>query len=189
MTHPQQQDFIKSVKDRYPSFFKEKRVLEIGSRSINGTVRGFFKDCDYTGVDAVEGDCVDVVGEAHKLDYAPKSFDVVISAECLEHDPYWPLTVEKMCQWVKEPGLLVITCATTGRQEHGTHRTDRWVGPQDHYYQNIPMLTLLGLLSPMTSRCATVTCEVNNSTCDLYYACKTRENKHAKANHRDGTLP
>lgn len=139
MAHPEQREFFASVTARFPSYFTGRRVLEVGSLNINGTVRDFFTDCDYTGVDLEPGPGVDVVGEGQALDYPDESFDVVVSAECFEHNPYWLQTfvnMRRMCS-----GLVVFTCATEGRGEHGTTRTDPASSPftvgRWDYYRNL----------------------------------------------------
>jgi len=56
----------------------------------------------------------------------------------LEHDENWAGSLTRMAELVKDDGMLLFTCATTGRPEHGTKRTT----PQDSpattdYYLNI----------------------------------------------------
>jgi hypothetical protein len=71
--------------------FDGKRVLEVGSKFVNGSVRPlierFCSPRDYVGVDIEPGKYVDVVLPAEKLVncFGPESFDVVISTELLEH--------------------------------------------------------------------------------------------------------
>lgn len=139
MAHYEQRVFLTSLMARHPAWFTDRRVLEIGSLNINGTVRDFFVDCDYTGVDLAPGPGVDVVGEGQGLDYEDESFDVVISAECFEHNPHWLETfvnMRRMCS-----GLVIFTCATEGRPEHGTTRTDPGSSPftvgRWDYYRNL----------------------------------------------------
>ena len=79
MSHQPQLDFVKSVKDRFPQHFKGVKVLEIGSLNINGTVRIFFEDCTYIGVDLAPGKDVDLISKGHELTFKNKSFDTVIS--------------------------------------------------------------------------------------------------------------
>ena len=126
MAHPQQKEFVQSVKDKFPLSFLYSRVLEIGSYNINGTVRDFFEHCNYTGVDVSEGAGVDVISKGHEYK-SNKKFDVAISCECFEHDPYWKLTFNNMFNHLRHGGLLLFTCASTGRPEHGTINTR----PQD----------------------------------------------------------
>ena len=126
MAHREQSAYIASLRERYPRFFQGGRVLEIGSLNINGTVRQFFNADEYIGVDVGEGPGVDVVMSGHEYDNA-EPFDCAISCECFEHNPFWKETFLNMVRLCKRGGLVVFTCATTGRPEHGTERTT----PQD----------------------------------------------------------
>jgi len=142
VSHPAQNDYIKYVKDKFPDYFHKKQVLEVGSLNINGTVRDFFTECNYIGIDVAEGKDVDIVCEGQKFDAPTESFDVTISCECFEHNPEWVATFRNMYRIVRTAGLIIMTCATTGRPEHGTTRTT----PQDSpltiglgwdYYKNL----------------------------------------------------
>lgn len=136
MSHQSQLDFVRSVKDKYPHYFKGKKVLEIGSLDINGSVRQFFEDCQYIGVDLGEGKGVDIVAKGEDLAYDDGLFDVVISCECLEHNPEWIRTFANMVRM--SSGLVIMTCATTGRPEHGTRRTSPSDAPFcGDYYRNL----------------------------------------------------
>ncbi len=48
---------------------------------------------------------------------------MTISAECFEHNPLWRETFSNMYRMTKKGGVLIITCASTGRIEHGTARS------------------------------------------------------------------
>lgn len=136
MSHQSQLDFVARVKQRFPQYFKNRRVLEIGSLDINGSVRQFFDDCDYTGVDLGEGKGVDYVGRGEELTYPDDNFCVTISCECFEHNPEWIRTFDNMVRMTS--GLVIMTCATTGRPEHGTRRTSPSDAPFcGDYYQNL----------------------------------------------------
>tara|TARA_B100000965_G_C19550052_1_gene739587 strand:- start:101 stop:724 length:624 start_codon:yes stop_codon:yes gene_type:complete len=126
MAHDYQLEFVEYVKDNNEDFFSNKRVLEVGSLNINGTVRDLFNDCNYIGIDVGEGNGVDVVCSGHEYDTSD-DFDVTLSTECFEHNPYWAETFANMVRLTKSGGLVFFTCATTGRPEHGTTRTT----PQD----------------------------------------------------------
>tara|TARA_B100000427_G_C15406327_1_gene549934 strand:+ start:150 stop:746 length:597 start_codon:yes stop_codon:yes gene_type:complete len=127
MAHYYQREFVKYVKNNNEDFFSDKKVLEVGSLNINGTVRDLFNDCDYMGIDVGEGKGVDVVCSGHEYDASDETFDVVCSTECFEHNPYWAETFANMIRMVKGGGLVFFTCASIGRPEHGTTRTT----PQD----------------------------------------------------------
>lgn len=120
MSHQQQIDFVSEVKNKYKHFFKNKCVIEIGSLDINGSVRKFFDNCVYIGVDVGKGPGVDVVCLGHEYEMSAGSFDVAISCECFEHDPHYIKTLKNMIRLVKPGGLVIFSCATTGRKEHGT---------------------------------------------------------------------
>lgn len=138
MAHQQQFDFVKSVANNYPNHFVDCKVLEVGSLDINGSVRQFFKNCNYIGIDIGEGKGVDVVSSGQDYAAPDNTFDTVISCECFEHNPEWVLTFNNMHRMTKANGLIVMSCATLGRPEHGTQRTS----PQDapfcaDYYKNL----------------------------------------------------
>lgn len=136
MSHPNQMAFVGSIKRFFPDSFINKKVLEVGSLNINGSVRQFFTNCDYLGIDLGEGKDVDKVCFAHELDYADGTFDTVISCEALEHDQYWKQTFLTMCCLSSD--LVIMTCATLGRAEHGTTATNANAAPfTNHYYQNL----------------------------------------------------
>lgn len=144
MAHPEQQEFVLAIRRRYPNFFRECRVLEIGSRFINATVRDYFTECDYTGLDCLPGKCVDVISLAHE--YKPdKPFDTIISCEAFEHDPHLAETLMHAMEILKPGGLFIATMAGPMRKEHGTTRTiphhtpvfQTEHGPDSDFYRNV----------------------------------------------------
>lgn len=136
MSHQSQLDFVASVKAKFPEYFTNKKVLEIGSLDINGSVRQFFTDCTYIGVDLGVGAGVDIIAHGENLVFPANNFDVAISCECFEHNPEWVATFNNMARMCK--GLMIMTCATTGRPEHGTSRTSRADAPFcGDYYMNL----------------------------------------------------
>ena len=124
MAHAAQRHYLASVKRLHPTHFQKVSVLDIGSCDINGNNREFFDLSGYTGVDVAEGPNVDVVSPIHLWE-SDEMFDVVISTECLEHDMHYPSSLAAMMDRLKPGGLFIMTCATTGRPEHGTLRTSK----------------------------------------------------------------
>lgn len=136
MSHPAQIEFVAALQNKFPDFFIRKNVLEIGSLNINGSIRQFFQQCNYVGVDLGAGRDVDVVAKGEDLSYADGSFDVVASCECFEHNPEWAKTFDNMVRM--SCGLVFFSCATTGRAEHGTRRSNPHDAPFcGDYYRNL----------------------------------------------------
>lgn len=116
--HEAVKQFIRNLRNKYPEVFENKKVLEFGSLNINGSVREFFKDCDYTGVDMTPGKDVDYVCRAHEFNSRDERYDVVISCEMLEHDSKHDMSIMTMQRVLKPGGMLIITCANHKRKPH-----------------------------------------------------------------------
>lgn len=129
MAHKEQRDFCFRVKNIYPDFFKNKKVLDIGSLDVNGNNRELFEDCSYIGLDVGEGKNVDVISPGHLYDAPDKFFDVIISTEVFEHDMFYEKTITNIMRMLKDNGLFLFTCAAPGRPEHGTRRCGEECAP------------------------------------------------------------
>lgn len=114
---------------------------------INRTVMDFFVDCDYISVDLGPGPGVDIVMAGEDLDFADGSFDLCISAECLEHNLAWRETFINMIRMSR--GLVVMTAVTDGSAEHGSKGTTPADSPftsdRHDYYANIAVDDLMSL--------------------------------------------
>jgi len=114
--------FIEQVK---PEEFMNRRILEVGSRYVNGSVRPliekFFQPREYIGIDIEPGKFVDIVMPAEKLlDYfGPESFDVVISTAVLEHVKDWRIVINNMKSVLRKGGYIYITTVSHGFPYHG----------------------------------------------------------------------
>jgi SAM-dependent methyltransferase len=140
MSHPEQTAFIELVARTNAEKVRGAKILEVGSYDVYGTFRSFFSQAgEYVGIDLSAGPGVDMVLSSHDLVGQLSGFDVVVSGEALEHDTDWRLSVRNMVEVLKPGGIVIITCAGTGRPEHGTTRTnpDESPGTQslgwDHY--------------------------------------------------------
>ncbi|MBV9783966.1 MAG: class I SAM-dependent methyltransferase [Acidisphaera sp.] len=127
--HAGQLAFVQAVRQEFPAWFTDRRVLEIGSLDINGSVRVCFERCDYTGIDVAPGPGVDLVAEGQDYAAPDGSFAVVISCEAMEHNPHWAATFRNMLRLCAPGGMVLITCATSGRPEHGTRRSEPQASP------------------------------------------------------------
>jgi len=142
MAHAEQAEFVEIVKRHLPGYFVNSSVLEIGALDINGSVRGLFRTNSYVGVDLGEGAGVDLVRPGQLVDFPSESFDCTISLECFEHNPFWLESFVNMLRMTRSGGLVLVTCATTGRREHGTARSSPEASPLTagrgwQYYRNL----------------------------------------------------
>ncbi|CAB4159108.1 AdoMet_MTases domain containing protein [uncultured Caudovirales phage] len=129
MAHIEQRNFCRIIKKHLPEYFKNKKVLDIGSLDINGNNRELFETCDYIGLDVGEGPNVDIVCPGHLYNGENESFDVIISTEVFEHDMFYEKTIQNVMRMLKPGGLFIFTCAATGRPEHGTRRQGEFCAP------------------------------------------------------------
>lgn len=91
---------------------KEKRVLEIGSRYVSGSARPliekFYRPKEYIGVDTEHGKFVDLILSVEDLldHFGPRSFDVLIAIELLEHVLDWRIALNNMKFMLKSGGYI-----------------------------------------------------------------------------------
>jgi len=119
MAHKQQWEFCKLVKKKFPSYFRNVKVLDIGSYDVNGNESFLFENSEFIGLDIGPGPGVDVVCPAQLYDAPDNTFDTIISCECWEHNPYYIESIKNAIRMLKPNGLFLFTCATTGRPVHG----------------------------------------------------------------------
>ena len=98
------------------------RVLDLGGRDINGSIRDLLPAATWTGLDVEAGPGVDLVHDATTpWPGGFDRFDIVVCTEVLEHVEKWGALLRTASQAL-EPGgpeMLFVTCASTGRRPHG----------------------------------------------------------------------
>ena len=118
---------------KHPELFSVPRILECGSLNVNGSIQPLFKYEEYVGVDWIPGKGVSRVCLVHEYRDKPDGyFDLVISTEMLEHDPYWQKSLRRMTELLKEKGNLILTWASGDREPHEIE-----CSPQKGYYRNL----------------------------------------------------
>lgn len=141
MAHIGQMLFFQNVKQFFPSFFCNTKVLEIGSLDINGSVRRFFESAEYTGIDIGPGSQVDVICPGEDFPEKACQYDVVISTEVFEHAENWDLIFLNMIRLMKKHGMIIFSCASWGREQHGTSLFHSDFAPHvassSNYYKNL----------------------------------------------------
>lgn len=121
------------------------RVLEFGSRDVNGSPRKLFTNPDvhYWGVDIEAGDGVDEVGDAASVNCIGsdgQQYDVVICTEVFEHTGAWPDILWNMQRHAAMGALVIVTAATNPREQHSA--IDGWALRDGEYYENVDPDTL-----------------------------------------------
>ena len=115
-------DFVaENVKE---DMVKGKDILEVGSISINGSVKELFMmqaPKSYTGTDIEEGEDVDIKcsAEALGLKFTRGQFDFVVCTETLEHIENWKSAISNMNRVLAIGGHILLTMPTIGHGYHG----------------------------------------------------------------------
>lgn len=173
MAHKEQVEYCKRIKSENPEYFKHQTVIDCGSLDINGNNKYLFEDSNYIGVDLGNGKNVDVISPIHKLDFEDNSYSFVISTEMLEHDQHYADSLLNMIRMLKPNCMMMITCATTGRPEHGTRRTTKSDAPLldgdwADYYKNLDETDIRNIPG-FIDYFKEITFEVNHSHKDLQF--------------------
>lgn len=138
--HPAAWEFVKQNACVGYSSTDPVRILDIGGRNVNGTVRDLFPKAEYVSVDLRDGPGVDVVADI--MDYLPEDrVDMVVCCEVLEHAPRWREIVQRCCRFLRPGGKLIVTCAGPDRIPHSAVDGRHELLPGE-YYANISLTAL-----------------------------------------------
>lgn len=106
---------------------ENKKILDVGSYDVNGTMKPIFEKGQYVGLDMEEGPNVDIVGVSHDIPFEQDEFDIVISSSCFEHDDMFWVSFQEMCRVLKPGGYMYIQAPSNGPY-HG------WPGDNWRFY-------------------------------------------------------
>lgn len=150
--HNEVADFIKRSAGLVAPDRTLGRVIEVGSRDVNGTVRDVLTEAGYEwafwlGIDCMDGPGVDIVSPAEvALGVVDSgSFDLAVTTEVLEHAQQWRMILAALVRVVKPGGHLIVTCAGPGRPPHGVSGAPL-PAPGEHY-ANVSLLEVTALLT------------------------------------------
>ena len=110
------------------------RVVDVGGRDVNGSIRDLVDAQVYVAVDLEDGPGVDVVADCRHWS-PPWQASLVLCAEVLEHAPEPREVVDACISYLRPGGRLVVTCAGPGREPHSGH--DGGPVDPDEYYENV----------------------------------------------------
>lgn len=167
------------MKKRYPDAWACKAVLEVGSRSINGTPRSLFNAPLYFGVDSAQGPGVDAVAILHLFEplkhNCPAQFDFIVSTSTLEHDPYYEKTLRSMCLLLSDNGSMAITWAGPGFPAHNVDDS-----PEPGFYNGNLSIKDVTREVERLNKFEAIYHEFNETTGDAFLFCHRKNPKEEK---------
>jgi len=136
--HPGAYNFVAYMARCLPA---RRRVCELGSRDVNGSVRGLFPGAQYIGVDAEPGPGVDAIGNgATWKPEPPEPFDTVVSTEVLEHTGEAEEICRNSYELLEKGGVFIVTAASIGREPHSA--IDGGALQPGEFYRNVSPVLL-----------------------------------------------
>jgi predicted methyltransferase len=136
-------------------------VLEIGSRDVNGSVRGLFPGRRYIGSDIAPGDGVEIVASGADVTL-PEPAAVVVTTETLEHAAGAEAICRNAYRLLQPGGVFIVTCAGVGRIPHSAVDGGPLRGGE--FYANVSKADLSAWLSDFEA----VSIEENPEAGDIY---------------------
>ena len=120
-------------------------VIEVGSRNINGSVRGFFRGAPiYIGIDLVAGPGVDLIADG--AFFAPLVRpDRVVCCEVLEHTERAGQIIANAWAELTDGGWLIVTAANEARAPHSA--VDGGALRAGEFYRGVSRAILHGWLA------------------------------------------
>ena len=142
MAHYSQEKFVsicsKYIKSNIKNFYNLD-TLDVGSLDLCQTNNRKYFGNKYLGIDLAEGPNVDKILNGADIHLLNKKFNIILSCEVFEHAENWSNIFKSMIMNSDEKGIVLFTCASTGRIEHGTLRTNPGESPgtNSNYYKNL----------------------------------------------------
>jgi len=119
-------NFGKLFLDTYASSTTPLKLVEVGSKDVNGSIRQFAAPHhSYIGLDFDAGRGVDIVLEdAYSFPFENDSVDILLTSSCFEHSEFFWLTFLE-CQRILNPrGIMYLNAPSNGLFHR--HPVDCW---------------------------------------------------------------
>lgn len=113
------------------------RILDVGGRNVNGTVRDLFPSAAvYLALDIAPGPGVDIQCDfLHYWIAADQFYDVILHLETAEHTPDWRDHIAHAAELLRPDGMLIFTAAGRDRLPHSA--LDGGALRAGEHYENI----------------------------------------------------
>lgn len=165
--HPEAYEYVRHAS--YHLYPRPVRVVEIGSRNINGSVRGLFSDAlQYRGLDLYEGPDVDIVANGATWQPArDERPDAVVCCEVLEHATTAADIVRNAVKMLRPGGTAIFTCAGAGRTPHSA--IDGGPIREGEHYENVTREMVEEWIEPIQSLVKHILFGTRDDRADLYF--------------------
>lgn len=139
-----------------------KRILEVGSYDINGTIRDVIVPllpAEYIGADIRTGPCVDVICDVCNLveEFGQDSFDMVIACSVLSHVTNWRDAISNIKRVCKPGGIIfVVTVSRWKYRTYGNDYHDYWRFSRSDLQRVFSDCTILALREQAPTGCSLI---------------------------------
>lgn len=118
MVRPGPVIYLRTLKDRWPHFFRNVTVLEIGSLTTTVDIQEIFEESWHMQIDADLGKDVKIVQKCHEPPRTDASFDIVISTNRLATNTHCRKIINNGIRLLRPGGLFVLLYAGSEKPEH-----------------------------------------------------------------------
>lgn len=99
--------FLRYVKRYFLHYFRQKKILDTGAYNFN--LVHMFDNCTFYSSDMTNDNSIKrELVSYQKKPFADKTFDMIISIECLENDEYCENSIPNLYDMLNGDGLLII---------------------------------------------------------------------------------
>ena len=119
MENQEQQTFCLNVKNKFPDFFKNKKVLHIGSSNFNDNT-SLFDNCNILAIDATNDENIDFNNIGHLFDGPNDYYDTILLVDVFNNNTYYENTIKNIIRMLKSGGLFIATHTNYNKSDYNT---------------------------------------------------------------------